>query len=92
MDEIVVESELKYNKIHNAQQYRNIPWTMLTLQYAISTLRNQSYVSVILAVSLENIWTLMLVGSTLIYTDGWKTNDAAGCAAIIGQSKYSDKL
>ena len=55
MDEIVVESELKYNKIHNAQQYRNIPWTMLTLQYAISTLRNQSYVSVILAVSLENI-------------------------------------
>ena len=31
-------------------------------------------------------------GSTFIFTDGSKANDAAGCAAIIGQSEYSAKL
>ena len=32
------------------------------------------------------------VGLTFIFTDGSKLNDAAGCAAIIGQSEYSGKL
>ena len=31
-------------------------------------------------------------GSTFIFTDGSKTNDAAGCAAIFGQSEYSAKF
>ena len=31
-------------------------------------------------------------GSTFIQTYGLKSNDAAGCAAIIGHSEYSAKL
>ena len=60
-------------------------------KYAILTLKNPNYLPVILAVSLGNILTSMLV-QLLFFKDGSKTNNAASCAAIIGQSEYSAKL
>ena len=56
----------------------------LILQNAISTLRKPNYLPVIHL----NIYA----GSTFIFTDGSKTNDSAGCAAIICQWEYSAKL
>ena len=61
------------------------------LKSAISTLRNQSYLPVILC-SLFGEHLDIHTDSTFIYTDGSKSNDAAGCATNIGQSEYSAKL
>ena len=56
-------------------------------KHAISTLRNQSYLPTTLAISLGSTHA----GSTFIYTDGLKSNNSAGCVAIIGKSVYSAK-
>ena len=86
MDEIMVESELKDIKVHNAQHHRNIPWTMPDIKICNFN-PEKSKLSASYTCSLFREHLNSHAGSTFIYTDGSKSNDAAGCATIIGQSE-----
>ena len=85
MDDILVESELKDIKIHNAQHHRNIPWTMPDIKICNFN-PEKSKLSASHACSFFREHLTIHAGLNFIFTNGSKTNDAAGCAAIIGQS------
>ena len=81
MDEIMVESELKDIKIHNAQHHRNIPWTMPNIKICNFN-PEKSKLSVSHTCSLFREHFNIHSGLTFIFTDGSKSNNAAGCHSV----------
>ena len=67
-----------------------VPWTMLDITCNFNP--EKSKLPAIYTCSLFREHLNVHAGSTFIFTDGSKTNDAAGCAAFIGHSEYSAKL
>ena len=88
---ILEESSLDDVKIHECSSFKVPPWTVPDVNICSFDIKKSNHNTTDIY-SLFRNHLYVHRGTTPIYTDGSKTNNAVGCAAIMGQNEYSAKL